>query len=432
MQTAFDAIIIGGGPAGSTAAILLARAGWRVACVEKQAFPRRKVCGECVSASNLPLLAALGLGADLPRVSAGPLRRVALLVGERSIEADLPPHTDARYRWGAVLAREQLDTLLLAQAVRCGARLFQPWIARSVQGGPGHFLCTIDRVGSRDQHTLAAPVLIDAHGSWERAGFAQAAQHEAMHETTHPTRHKTQHRGSDLLAFKANFTGTTLVHDRLPLLCFPGGYGGMVLGSDGVATVAFCLRRDRLQACARLSSRTEGQSPAEAAASYIAQHCAGLQAALAGARRQGGWLGAGPIHPGIRLTARNEQRANGAFLIGNAAGEAHPIIGEGISMAIQSACLLASTLAAQRSRMADGALQARLQQAYAAAWRHHFTGRIRLAAAFAHAAMRPALITPLLPLLVRHPQLLTRFAHWSGKTRAIDTKAGAINAALYQ
>ena len=58
----FDAVIVGAGPAGSTAAILLARAGWSVALVEKQRFPRRKVCGECLAASNLPLLDALGIG----------------------------------------------------------------------------------------------------------------------------------------------------------------------------------------------------------------------------------------------------------------------------------------------------------------------------------------------------------------------------------
>ena len=71
MKTRFDAIIIGAGPAGSTAAVLLARAGWSVALVEKQRFPRRKVCGECLAASNLPLLDALGIGAEF-NASAGP------------------------------------------------------------------------------------------------------------------------------------------------------------------------------------------------------------------------------------------------------------------------------------------------------------------------------------------------------------------------
>ncbi len=61
MQSSFDAIIVGAGPAGASAAILLSKAGLSVALVEKQAFPRRKVCGDCVSASNLPLLDGLGI-----------------------------------------------------------------------------------------------------------------------------------------------------------------------------------------------------------------------------------------------------------------------------------------------------------------------------------------------------------------------------------
>ena len=53
-RTKFDAVIVGAGLAGSAAAIQLARAGWSVALIERQRFPRRKVCGECVAASNLP------------------------------------------------------------------------------------------------------------------------------------------------------------------------------------------------------------------------------------------------------------------------------------------------------------------------------------------------------------------------------------------
>ncbi len=51
-MNAYDALVIGGGPAGAVSALLLARAGWNVAVVEKERFPRGKVCGEFISAAT--------------------------------------------------------------------------------------------------------------------------------------------------------------------------------------------------------------------------------------------------------------------------------------------------------------------------------------------------------------------------------------------
>ena len=124
MNTGFDAIIIGAGPAGSTAAILLARAGWSVALVEKQRFPRRKVCGECIAASNLPLLDALGIGAGIRRqrrAGIAPGRADARRAHVRRRPA-APPHMTS-HAWGRALGRETLDTLLLG----AGPRPAAPW-----------------------------------------------------------------------------------------------------------------------------------------------------------------------------------------------------------------------------------------------------------------------------------------------------------------
>ncbi|HWU55688.1 MAG TPA: FAD-dependent oxidoreductase, partial [Rhizomicrobium sp.] len=67
----YDAVIIGAGPAGSAAARLLAQADWSVALVEKAQFPRRKVCGEFISATTMPVLKACGIAAPFI-AAAGP------------------------------------------------------------------------------------------------------------------------------------------------------------------------------------------------------------------------------------------------------------------------------------------------------------------------------------------------------------------------
>src|ERR1700693_4818415 len=94
MKTSHDAIIVGGGPSGATAAVLLAQAGWRVAVVEKTRFPRRKVCGEFISGTTWPLLRQLGVAGPLMEI-AGPLvRRVGVYSGKTMVTAELSLATD--------------------------------------------------------------------------------------------------------------------------------------------------------------------------------------------------------------------------------------------------------------------------------------------------------------------------------------------------
>ncbi|MDB5842046.1 MAG: dependent oxidoreductase [Herminiimonas sp.] len=410
MKTRFDAIIIGAGPAGSSAAILLALAGWSVAVVEKQSFPRRKVCGECIAAGNLALFDALGIGVEFDAIAGPPLSQVALMSGKLCIAADLPPLAHPRHRWGRALGRERLDTLLLERARQAGATILQPWRAEAIHGGAGAFQCEVRAVGEHGAAMrLTAPVLIAAHGSWER-------RPRAAPEALPPQRH------ADLFAFKANFIDAELAAGLLPVLAFDGGYGGIVVAEDGLATLACCIRRDRLRAC---RSGMPGAQAGEAVERMLKAACGGVRQALSGARRQGSWLGIGPIRPGIRLHA-----GGGVFLIGNAAGEAHPIIGEGISMAMQSSWLLCERLLGDNAAIRGGGPQQRVQRDYTLAWKRCFATRIRVAAWFAHLAMRPGLASGLLPLLRQWPGVLTQAARISGKTRlavnpqAIETMLG--------
>lgn len=400
MRTDFDVIIIGAGPAGSSAAILLARAGWSVALIEKQRFPRRKVCGECIAASNMPLLEALGIGPTI-EADAGPeLRKVALMRGDNKIVTDLPAANHEKYLWGKALGRETLDTLLLEQACSAGAEVLQPWAVESIVGKAGDWRCKVSAIGSAATLNLRAPVAIDAHGSWETLS------------SNHPRRGQTR-KPSDLFAFKANFLNASLEDSLLPILMFDGGYGGMVVADGGMTTLACCIRRDYLKEYRRASPGLRAGDIIEA---MLKRECGGVNAALHGATRKGAWIAVGPLDPGIRLRVDDNP-----FRIGNAAGEAHPIIGEGMSMALQSAWLLCMQLL--NSKKDDKAWQREVGRRYATQWRQQFVPRMRLAATFAHLAMHPASAASLMALASIWPGLLTLGARLGGKIHSVNDSA---------
>jgi flavin-dependent dehydrogenase len=218
---------------------------------------------------------------------------------------------------------------------------------------------------------------------------------------------------NDLLAFKANYAGASLLAGLLPLLSFEGGYGGMVVAGQGMLTLACCVRRDRLAVLRRASP---GLPAGEVVEAMLKRECAGVQDALIGASRTGPWLASGPLAPGTRVRAEDQ-----VFRVGNAAAEAHPIIGEGISMALQSAWLLSNRLTSTRDRLAlaDTGWQRAVGQGYCRDWHRHFARRLRLASAFAHLAMRPAFASPLMAMVRVWPGLLPWGAEWGGKTRFI-------------
>jgi flavin-dependent dehydrogenase len=396
----FNALVIGGGPAGATAALLLARAGWSVAVVEKSSFPRRKVCGEFLSATNWPLLHELGV-AEAFRDLAGPdVREVGLFVGKISLVAPMPqPPTPER--WGRALGREHLDTMMLERARQAGAQLFQPCaVAALAKDGEDYVGSLISKESDRRLEVRARTV-IAAHGSWESGSLpTQGARAPA--------------RESDLLGFKAHFRNCHLPAGVMPLLCFPGGYGGMVWTDNQRVSLSCCIRRGELERCRRKA----GVSTAgPAVLGHIQESCREAQRVLADATLDGDWLSAGPIRPGVRRKV-----VDGILAVGNAAGEAHPIVAEGISMAMQSAWLLCQRLKSKGKDCSERTLM-EVGSDYAAAWDKSFSTRIRAAALFARLAMSSVAVTSASPLLRLFPRILTRGAQWSGKAKQVVPRA---------
>lgn len=395
----YDAIIIGGGPSGAVAATRLALAGWRVAVVEQSEFPRRKVCGEYLSATNGAVLERLGLWPAFDELAGPEVTRVALFGRHpHPVTAPLPRPTcvNSPMAWGRALTRDRLDTHLLENATRCGAVVLQPWRCVELSRFAGGWKCKADDMQLRGStRELIAPVVISAHGSWTR----QTLPTQPPPSEPSPT---------DLLGFKAHFRAAALPADLMPLLAFPGGYGGMVNCQGGLVSLSCCIERRVLETLPRRDGATAG----ERVLRHIERSIPAVREVLAGAERHEAWLAAGPLRPGRRPLYRN-----GLFAVGNAAGEAHPVVAEGVSMAMQSGWLAADCLANfsddPMSREAIDHAGAR----YAKLWTAAFAPRIRASVLIAAWAMRPRLMRLSHPAVRWFPPLLTLGARLSGKAR---------------
>jgi len=177
-----------------------------------------------------------------------------------------------------------------------------------------------------DGKEIAARTVIVACGSWNAKGMFAV---------------KSAPMPSDLFAFKAHFTASRLPPGVMALLAFPGGYGGLVHSDAGRTSLSCCIRRDAL---ARVRADYPGRA-AQAMLAHVMATTRGAQEAVEGARLEGSFLSTGPIRPGLRRLSRD-----GIYFTGNIAGEAHPIIAEGISMAIQASGLLAGLLIQGRGK----------------------------------------------------------------------------------
>ncbi len=398
MTNNVDVLIVGGGPAGASAAVLLAQAGWKVAVVEKTLFPRRKVCGEFISETTWPLLRQLGVADELLGI-AGPLvRRVGLYAGNDLITAEMPVSATQHSDGGRAVGREHLDTLLLDRAATCGAHVMQPWTLSGFTSIGDQYHCHLAEKSGRHAREIRALFIVAAHGSWESGPLP----------TQVPRRPA---KPADLFGFKAHFLQAMLPTDLMPLIAFPGGYGGMVHTDGDRVSLSCCIRHDQLE----LSRRRWPHIGAGAAVlAHINAHCKGVADTLAPATLAHHWISSGPLRTGIRNFG-----GNGIFAVGNAVGEAHPIVAEGISMAIQSAWLLCDQLVGPRDQPLSREVLDSVHNAYEVAWRRNFSRRIQMAALYAHLFMRPLGARMATAVLRRAPQLLNAGAQWSGKTQAL-------------
>ncbi len=151
----FDVAIVGGGPAGSSCAAFCALAGLHTIVLEREKFPREKVCGDCLNPSCWPVLERLALASRVLHLPHTKLSLVEFIaIGGHKVSVDLPTGDDSEIS----IKRSCFDDLLLGRAREVGAVIREKTIVTALEHN-GHW--KIATAASEDFH---ARVLIAADG----------------------------------------------------------------------------------------------------------------------------------------------------------------------------------------------------------------------------------------------------------------------------
>ena len=288
----YDLIVIGAGPAGTSAAITCARSGASVLLLERGRFPRHKVCGEFVSAESLDLLANL-LAPQHAQLFSAAIRipQCRIFLDGRTLHAPVDPAASS-------IARFDLDAALWQSAQLCGADCRQQASVQSVSG-VGPFLVK-SSVGDFESRAL-----INASGRWSNLTSAFSGGADSK---------------SKWIGLKGHFAETSPLAS-VDLYFFDGGYCGvqpvnLAEGGDPLG---------RVNACAMVRADAATSLP------EVFLRYPQLQ------ERSRRWEPLGdPVTTSPLVFREPQPESDGILRVGDAAAFVDPFVGDGISLALRS------------------------------------------------------------------------------------------------
>lgn len=336
-----DVVVVGGGPAGTAAAVFLRQQGFDVLLLDAARFPRDKICGEGVSPEAWRLLGAMGARDDVARLGPRALR------GMRVVAPDGTAFEGSYRRGDEVLAgfalrRTRLDAALLAATRRAGVEVREGTRVVGLEETGGR----VAGVRLESGETVAARWVLGCDGRWGVSARAMGGLRPAWRFRR--------------FALRVHLRGVAGLSDVGEMHVGRGGYCGIAPLPDDEANVAFVLdasafRRaaGRLEAFAR--ETLEHRFPAVAARTREAR-ASDLPRAI------------GPLAVSVRRRARP-----GLLLLGDAAGFHDPFTGEGVTLALRSGELAAGPVGdALRGRGSPRGAAATYESEYRRATRDKF------------------------------------------------------------
>ncbi|MEV4596399.1 geranylgeranyl reductase family protein [Amycolatopsis sp. NPDC049253] len=361
-----EVIVVGAGPAGSTAATYLARAGVDVLLLEKTAFPREKVCGDGLTPRGVKQL--IDLGIDTSEENGWVRNRgLRILTGDLTLELDWPDLTSYP-PYGVARTRQDFDDLLAKTAVKAGARLYErTTVTNAITSTSGRVIGVEAKVGpEKTPVSYRAPLVLACDGVSARLALSVGIEKNEKRPMGVAVRRYYKSPRHDDPFIEGHLELWDRSDPRNPKLlpgygwAFPLGDGTVNVGLGMLSTSASFRNTDYR---ALLRQWLDG-TPEEWG--YREENAIGK-------------VGGAGLPMGFNRTPHYR---DGLLLLGDAGGMVSPFNGEGISAAMESA-QLASEVVVQALARREGPSRERALQGYPRAVGELMGGYYRLGNVFA-------------------------------------------------
>ncbi len=357
----FDVIVIGGGLAGLTSAIHLAKSNFQVALIEKQGYPKHKVCGEYISNEVLPYLKFLDF--DPFEFGAKKITDFELTThNNKKIEARLP-------LGGFGMSRYEMDFQLFNRAQKSGVQILQDTV-EDVQ-----FSDDIFQIKTKTNRTLTSKITIGAFG--KRSNLDIKFNRDFIKKK------------SPYLGVKIHVSGD-FEDTKVALHNFKGGYCGVSKVENDHINLCYITNYESFKNYKNIEQFQEKVIfKNEALKTIFSSSIPQFERPLTISQ--------------ISFETKNPVE-NHMLMCGDSAGMIHPLCGNGMGMAIQSAKLASDLII--RYLKADIDNRQALEDLYAKSWNKTFRLRLRVGHTIAYLFRQDWLAPKLLVLLRRLPFLV--------------------------
>lgn len=323
----YDVIIVGAGPAGTSAAIRLAENGVRVLVLEEKRMPREKLCGEFITPESFPTLKRLSVFDRMLAAGAQKITSLSLVASSGRIVRMPVADMSFEAAWAMSLSRARFDQVLFERAQELGATCLEG-VAVKQPLYEGEKVCGIEALSLADGQTVTfrASLIVDASGRNSRLLLTRSER-------------VAGERGARLYAMKAHLRGVEGIEDQVELFFFPQGYGGLSRVEEGLVNLCF-IAGER-------TFRDAGGDAGKVVKRSIMKNRLACER-LAASEVVGKWHSVGPLAFGKRRLSKG-----GIIAIGDASGMIDPFTGTGIQIALRTGEIAAESILEARNNGPD-------------------------------------------------------------------------------